>query len=268
MNQRLDITQGLTQGQLLSNGDLAAGQYNFWGDNDTRELWLERRSTQPSNWAYRDRVITYTINSQNYRCAEWDQIDWANSVAIYGCSLVFGDGLDDRDTVSSQLSKMINRPVINLGAGGSSAQWLVANQTQVLTHYAEPWATVCLWPDAGRSSTYWEVATPNKWGSWNIKQNNWSDLWNRGRNPGTQFYLNRQVSRLMHKNKWIEATYSEPIADLINCKLFTLDDVRAGEPARDLAHPGRATAQICAKWIAENLRGDMPIEPRSGSAKI
>jgi hypothetical protein len=40
------------------------------------------------------RKVTYTTNSDHYRCPEWDQIDWNSSILILGCSVVFGVGVD------------------------------------------------------------------------------------------------------------------------------------------------------------------------------
>lgn len=57
----------------------------------------------------------YTVNSQGYRCPEFDAIDWENSIIFFGCSHVFGIGLLDHETVANQLSLILNCPVINLG---------------------------------------------------------------------------------------------------------------------------------------------------------
>jgi hypothetical protein len=250
-NQTLRTIEEIAQRQLITSGTQPAGQYAFWG-NDTEQQYRDNAQRLGSDWYWLARPVTYTVNSQNYRCPEWRSIDWVNSVVLYGCSFVFGDGISDEDTISSQLSRLIDRPVINLGAGGSSPRWQLDNQTLVLKWFAEPWASITIWPCASRSLSYEYANTAHRWGSWNIHKNNWTDHWNRGTNPGTQIWMTREQSRRMHRRRWLDATFSENIAELL--KIPCLRGIETDSPsARDLAHPGPETARRVAEYLAEQL---------------
>lgn len=89
-----------------------------WSGTDTKKLYESNLKKQPKNWYYRNNNVRYTINSNGYRTYEFKDINWKNSVIIFGCSQVFGIGLDDEYTISNQLSKLIKCPVINMGMGG------------------------------------------------------------------------------------------------------------------------------------------------------
>ena len=74
-----------------------------------------------------DRSVSYKLNSQGYRCPEWNDIDWASSHLLFGCSVVQGIGLNDADTLDQELVKLLNEPVVNLGVGGGSLPFILAN---------------------------------------------------------------------------------------------------------------------------------------------
>ena len=93
---------------------------NHWMGLDNQQIYEKNCLSQPVDWHYHKNVINYTLNSHRYRTAEFNQIDWKNSIVIFGCSHTFGIGIDDDDTISSNLSKITNVPVINMGIGGTS----------------------------------------------------------------------------------------------------------------------------------------------------
>jgi hypothetical protein len=250
-HQKLLAINEIKQKQLLTANTHPPGQYQWWG-NDTQVQYENNCRLSGPDWYWLARPVTYTVNSQNYRAPEWDQVAWGNSIVIYGCSLVFGDGVSDEDTVSSQLEKITGRPVINLGSGGTSPLWQLHNQTLVLKWFTEPWATITLWPCASRSLSYENTSGAHRWGSWNIVKNNWVDYWNRGTNPGTQLWMCREQSRRMHRRRWLDATFGPNVADLLAIKLFG-PEYMSGPGARDLAHPGPGTLRAVAEYLADQL---------------
>ena len=62
----------------------------------------------------------YTRNSEGYRCAEFSSINWSNSIAVFGCSEVFGVSVPEDQTLPHHLSLLFGRPCINLGIPGAS----------------------------------------------------------------------------------------------------------------------------------------------------
>ena len=116
----------------------------------------------------------YTVNSQGYRCPEFETIDWERSILIFGCSNVFGVGASDEATVSSQLQLLVNRPVINLGQGatGYSFNWM--NSTILKECGVRPKAVVYIWPEYSRQSIFnsYNYTEQTTLGHWNLSYPN------------------------------------------------------------------------------------------------
>jgi len=62
----------------------------------------------------------YTRNSLGYRCAEFGSILWNDSIAVFGCSEVFGVSVAEDQTLTHYLSQYTGKPCINLGIPGGS----------------------------------------------------------------------------------------------------------------------------------------------------
>ena len=86
-----------------------------WLPSDSAELFAKNLQTQPDDWLYRTQEVVYRLNSLGYRCREFDQIEWAQSIVVKGCSVVEGIGLAEEDTLSSRLTDLFNQPVIKIG---------------------------------------------------------------------------------------------------------------------------------------------------------
>ena len=124
---------------------------NIWVGSDTEERFQENLKSQPEDWQWRNQPITYKLNSQNYRAPEWDSIDWENSVVMFGCSQVFGVGVDEDQTLGYYLSELLNKPVINLGIPGGSSMALWINTEKLLNYRINPLAVIYNWPSANRT---------------------------------------------------------------------------------------------------------------------
>ena len=144
---------------------------------DSRENWQLNLKRQPEDWIWRTRPVRYTVNSQGYRCPEWDQISWADSVLMFGCSYVFGVGIDDQDTMAHQLSLALSAPVINLGQGATDDTFQWVNST-VLAHAGiRPRAVIYLWPGVHRLTEFLGQGRVNNWGPWNAHMNPMAANW-------------------------------------------------------------------------------------------
>jgi len=128
---------------------------NFIG-NDCEERLIENLKKLPNTWRYATEDITYTMNSHGYRTKQFDNIDWNNSVVILGCSCVFGTGINESDTISSILQEEINTPVINLGIGGTGADFQYNNLMRLKQNNIEPKKVIVLWPNPNRFMYYVE----------------------------------------------------------------------------------------------------------------
>lgn len=238
---------------------------NFFG-SDTNELFQSNLKTKPSDWEYRTKSVTYTLNSDSYRCPEWSDIDWKNSCVIFGCSHVFGIGLDDSDTISSQLSKLINRPVINMGMGGTSMQYSFYNSVILHNNYPTPWAVVQLWTSPDRITFYNNQKLINI-GQWTdkIKEFNNCDMqdsilynklyqcWNRYEDHSLfHAYFTMVSSRNLWKDKtrYVSSNTTFPCSDLLRDEIDV--EIKWIDNARDY-HFGKLTAYETAKNLKKFL---------------
>ena len=132
----------------------------------------------------------YNTNSLGYRAIDFDQVDWASSYVIQGCSAVFGYGIeDDEKTISACLSRKLNAPVINLGIGGSGIQLQYMNAVEMLEKNQVPKGVFIIWPNIHRFVLMldgmldnfgpWKTSsTTKKYAQWMAEDNSkYQNLW-------------------------------------------------------------------------------------------
>lgn len=200
--------------------------------------------------------LTKELNSLNYRTKEFDQIDWGDSVVIFGCSNVFGSGLTEEETISNQLSMRLNRPVINMGVPGSSIIYSLFNQIVLAETYPKPYAVINLWTVINRLSYFYENG-PCHVGPWTAQQPSKNIF---GRSIKTVFeawnisdvnpvlysnFLQRMAEIIWKDTKHFQGTFFLNTRDALNVELFRYMDY-----AQDNLHPGPATATAVAKQLA------------------
>lgn len=151
----------------------------FMGTDDPRSydknmkdpVWKEK---------WENVCINYDMNSNGYRTKEFTDIDWEESVVIFGDSCVLGMGVPEEDTVSMQLQEHIKRPVINLGVGGCSNQFTMFNNMRFLSQF-KPFALINIWTEPSRSTTFSAPMVGNTgvdhWGSWSLPDEGYVKYW-------------------------------------------------------------------------------------------
>ena len=238
------------------------GGTGYFSGSDTMDTFKKNLLIQPADWHYRPKQVSYTVNSECYRALEWDAIDWANSVVIFGCSMTFGVGLAEDETIGYQLAQLLNRPVINLGVGGASTMFCHQNSVLLNKNFPTPWAVVQAWSGPDRISAF-DNETTDDWGPsyfygpWTI------DMSVKRPESGRELYRawsRISVNALMHsyfaitssdalwkpKTRYCSASFWDPLDDNTIKLIFR-------DRARDMAHPGRQSAIIAATQIAEVL---------------
>jgi len=120
---------------------------------DTEELFKKNLSQQPSDWYWRTHSVTYTLNSQGFRCGEFSELDWNSSILAFGCSNTFGIAVDDSDAWPYKLAQFTKIPVINLAQGGQGWGYNWVNSLRVIAEGHKPRAVVYYWPDTSRMFT-------------------------------------------------------------------------------------------------------------------
>ena len=195
----------------------------------------------------------YTLNSYGYRAPEFKDVNWSDSVVVFGCSNTFGTGLDDSDTVTSQLEQIIKSPVINMGCPGSSIDYSLYNSIILKNICPKPKAVVHLWTSIDRT-TYFLPERHRSYGGWSSQKDNlyFNEWAKETSNPATlAVFASMTTKHLWSNTKLFEATIFQRTHEILNCK--HLPPIFRYEKARDLSHRGRENTQIAAKIIAENI---------------
>jgi hypothetical protein len=243
-----DVPRRIRKGYFLHAGPEWVG--NFSG-MDSKDLFEKNLLTQPIDWFYRDNPIEYKLNKYGYRTVDFDTIDWANSIVVFGCSNVFGVGLHERDTLSSQLHGLTNIPVINMGIGASSMEYSLYNSVILNEHYPTPKAVIHLWSAIDRA-TYYNKKNIEHHGTWNMTPNNYMDLYSTDpTHAKVHAILAQMISKQIwvSKTKYYEASFFGNTAGKLNLPTITVEDY-----ARDLSHPGRLSIQKLALDIKDKLK--------------
>lgn len=224
--------------------------------SDSKELFEKNLKTQPEDWYYRTHPVRYTLNSLGYRTKEFDDIDWKESIVMFGCSHVFGIGVTDEHTIPYFLEQLSGRPVINMGIAGSSIQTALHNSIILNdSKYPIPKAVLNMWTELNRYQLYESNFVTNM-GAW--------------RQSGGEFQtpdnmipfnlMNIKMIRNLWKNKtiyyecnWAWKGQQQLINKLdkeIYCEYFQY----SGGLARDLVHRGPVKNLEIAKKIYKKIK--------------
>lgn len=138
---------------MYSYSDQLLLKYNHsstqWETNDSYQLYQYNLTRQPADWYYRNNTVKYSWNTNGYRAAEWQDIDWANSHVVMGCSYAMGAGVDDSDTISAHIPNGIN-----LAQSGTSVYAIQYNTVQLIDSGIRPKSVKIIIPNLSRM-TYW-----------------------------------------------------------------------------------------------------------------
>lgn len=221
-----------------------------FADTDSPDLFQQSKNKKSADWIYHTKEISYAANSNGYRAPEWHMIDWASAVVIFGCSCTAGIGLAEDETVSHHLSKLINRPVINLGSGGSSMQYSFLNSLNIIEKGLPiPYAVVQNWTTMERTVIF-EKMRARHYGPW--------DRADRFYNAYSRHDSNLQITT--RYTSIASAAVWKPLTRYVSASFFsnTAHDTsskfcKLETDARDLLHPGNNSAYRLAEVIAEEL---------------
>ena len=255
----LKLTERIDNKLLLPNQELLVGVHK-WFDQDSEELFKKNLKELPEDWRYRTKDFDYVINSAGYRTKEFNQINWAKSIVVFGDSSVFGVGLPEEDTVSGQIQKETNIPVINLGAPGSSSLYTVHNSVLLSESYPTPKAVVSLWTSPYRLPYYTEDRVMHC-GNWNYDKFKIGYYWNENKhNALMQLKLNAIAFREIWKNRtnYFELSLYQNTAQMLQCNFVNqIDfarDMRKQKSGHYAGHPGERTNQLIAKKVIAGLQ--------------
>jgi hypothetical protein len=232
--------------QFISNKP--NNEIRLWRPADNEKSFRKNSKRLSNDWIYRNKEITYSYNEQGFRERSFDEVDWKESVVVFGCSNVEGIGLALEDTLAKQLEKIIERPVINLGIGGTGVDLACWNSLILHESYPTPKAIVQVWSSLDRYADY------------EYKSNSLSNFMPSGNNYYSRLnwhfrskkYI--ETDRVLWRDKvaYAEGTYFGTTGEFLsqsNIQKFLVTDM-----ARDLSHPGIESNRVAAESCAEQLK--------------
>jgi hypothetical protein len=162
--------------------------------------------------------------------------------------MVYGVGVSDQDTLTSQLTNITGIPTINLGMSGAGLMFQLANSIILKEHNISPKAVVYVWPDQSRQTEFVNSNQVLHHGSWNLTSSWMKELMiNETHNRCLSNYLIRNM-RVLWDCHVVEASWYPDM-----CKSTSASKLNFIDYARDCAHPGPATLKEAALTISTNL---------------
>jgi len=198
-----------------------------------------------------DHPVSYRLNSDYYRCPEWEDIDWSESVVLFGDSWAFGLGLDSESTISSRLSDELGGiPVINLGQTGVSWTFNWINSVRMIDAGIRPRAVVYIWPGIRRYSRLISDKVACSGGVWDVDKPGIS----REYTLDTVHSKNMSIEILRTvRTLWscpqLHYAWREDVSD-ISSEIEMLTNI---DKARDQIHPGPKSTAAWARNMARKL---------------
>lgn len=237
--------------------------YSIFSGTDTEFNFEINLTNQPSDWLYRTKPVRYTLNSQYYRCEPFENIDWYNSIVIFGCSNVFGVGVDDADTISSRLKEITGTNVVNLGVGGSGQQISLYNTVILKNNNIKPKAIIHVWTDSMRpfsADKDYNIHYNGPWNNFGFPKDTPASILNEifveSKSHAVSAMFNRMtVNSLYPDIPIIHATHFKQMWDEQNFKYSNLPMLflPLKDSARDCQHPGIESNKLAAKLLHEEL---------------
>lgn len=218
-------------------------------------MYYKQQEFLPGNLRFNSENSQYTVNSKGYRTIEFDDVDWNNSVVLFGCSMGFGVGLEENETISHQLSLLIDRPVINMCVPASSINYACYNQMVMQELGIVPHAVINLWTSLERC-TYFLKKQPFNMGPWvdetafDYKLTTFYSTWsmNDDNVNANALIAKRTVDLFWQNTKHLQASVFKHTAKLLDVEYISLKDT-----AKDKMHPGPLTAKQIAEWSGSSV---------------
>lgn len=228
---------------------------------DSKNHFEDHLKTQPSDWEYRYKQVTYERNSLGHRCKELDQLD-DNFILFIGCSLTEGVGVALEDTYAYKLAHQLGMDYYNLGLAGSGADLLCENLSKWFVNIKKiPKLVVIQWPAPNRHyQRFIDGLTPV--GAWIAVRNNIvSDEVKRATKYDfvTEEVINQFVSAsdagyFEHFSNVLRTTTLN-FLDCMNIKYveFCDADFPKLDVGRDLIHPGTESNASMVKLLRSKV---------------
>ena len=160
-----------------------------WLQDDEEKKWNKNRKSLGKDWLfYNANDIEYEHNIYGYRCGEFEDLKWKDSVLFFGCSNIYGKGNYTNDTIPSLYAKISGLPTINMGICGAGPDAINHNTIALIEKNYIPKKVVICWPEITRQMYYngddiSSGKAPTFLGAWEfqIEKHSWATKGNKSR---------------------------------------------------------------------------------------
>lgn len=230
-----------------------------WCAGDDPSLFKKNKEKLGDAWHYSTKQIEYKVNANGYRAPEWNDIDWKEAVVILGCSMTFGVGVAEDETISYLLQERLGRPVINIGYPAGSNEAIFNNSVSIFENFGCPAAVVTAWSTLDRflffSSYMHDIGLWTKDSAMvdGVELQKLYDFINLNQiNVQVKGYYLEKASRSFWKDRthYYSMSFFPSTAHYMRVdKYFTFTNT-----ARDLIHPGVESNREVAEHLFEVLK--------------
>ena len=183
--------------------------------------------------------------SEPYRC-NLDNVDWANSILVLGCSHTWGFGLEPEETYCYQLEKLLKKPVINLGMPGTGIDYTVNNLLRLNVSVLQPFKVIVQYSDSSRFFYWHDFDKITNYTPETVPSDIGRYLMSKPHSQQTaQFY--RQIIHALCPDV-VEFTFTIDDSIELNIPQAPVDD--RCDRAKDSTHFGPLTNIEIAKWLS------------------
>lgn len=232
------------------------GQYKYF-QGDSEEFYLKNLKTMPEDWYYRTNDITYDVNSYGFRTRDFNEINWQDSYVMFGCSFVFGTGVEESKTIPSFLSEYLGKEVINLGISAASNELIFYALTMFKKKYGIPLGVIVLWSSIERS-TFFIYNGISSLGPWSVREDVYSKKVDRKlyeclQSEWVNGFMKSHYLSLAATEMWKnECKFFSTTS--FNDTIFSKHILLYDQKGRDLSHCGNETNKLNAELIFNELK--------------
>jgi len=217
--------------------------------SDSYESYQENLKTQPQDWIYRTKSVTYERNEFGHRSKNLQELSYRYGL-FTGCSITFGSAVALEDSYPHKISKALDVDYYNLAVEGSGPDLVAYNLMSWLYHVeVKPSFIVLQWPEYSRCVLEYSDDRIKLLGPWVFSLTNYFNDKDR-----EKFSYALKSEMLEHVYKILSHTVvcsiksmGIPIVELETSK------IKMKDTGRDLKHPGikthSAIADDCVSFL-------------------
>jgi len=219
---------------------------------DTEEHYLAALKTQPADWYYANKKITYQYNENGHRCTSIKDLNFDNYILFAGCSHTEGVGLELETSYPYLVSQALGCDYYNLAISASGIDTLEYNIVHWFLQFKKkPKYVFVQWPDHSRFiSLYpgYKNILPN--GSWCTSTDE------------KKFFVAGESTGFFNGRKFISTNLIKNIIDVplitVNLSCMALYDNfslswKGIDFARDLGHYGIKSHKVLVDKLLQHL---------------